>query len=70
MPLVVKGAFLAMPTVSACMADVIDFASSTSTTNSAGNPTVAAGWAPAPASSIRITARGDMSERRSEVSRS
>jgi hypothetical protein len=68
MPLVVKGAFLATPTVSACMADVIDFASWTSTTNSTGNPTVAAGWAPALASSIRISARGDMTERGSEVS--
>ena len=69
----VKAAFLAMLVASACMADVIDFARSTSTTNSTGKPTVAAivdlGWAPALASSVLVTDRGDMTERRSEVSR-
>ena len=74
MQLVVKADFLVTLTVSACLADVIDFASSTSTTNSTGKPTVAAivdpGWAPALASSIQITAQGDTTERRSEVSRS
>ena len=63
MQLVVKAALLATLTVSACLADVIDFTSCTST-ESTGNPTVAdlldPDWTPALASSIWITAQGEM----------
>jgi hypothetical protein len=62
MKLVVKCALVATLAVSSCLADVIDFASSTSTTNSTANPTVAApvnpSWAAALGSSIWVTAQG------------
>jgi hypothetical protein len=70
MQLVVKGAFPAPVAVSACMVDVIDFTSSTSTTNSTKKRTVTVEPYWALASSIRMIAVRDMTERCPEVSRS